>query len=187
MRGWLRPILPDVRRRILLIAEVDAVAGVVVAALVWWPFDQSPSVSPRAKTYGSAAELASDLYRTRGECQQPHKHRLPPPLLPLFVYSCSVAGGRMNFTVFTHAYIETLTALVGEEFVPPVGDIKSMGRFYGRDFARDTDIPGTVVGPNWVAISEWRVTLQAVHQAIGGQLIMVDPISAHTTSLPSPG
>ncbi len=36
------------------------------------------------------------------------------------------------------------------------------------------DILGTIVGPNWVAVSDWRVTPRAVHEAIGGELVMVD-------------
>jgi hypothetical protein len=174
----LSPILVDVRRRILLIAIVGAVVGVVVAALVWqlwWPSDQSPSGPPRAKTYGSALELASGLYRARGECQHPQE---PPPLAHLYMYRCPVAGGRLYFFVLTQAAVEELKVNFGEEFFQEIGGIQGYLRSFNRDLARSLDIPGMVVGPNWVAMSDWRVTLQAVHQAIGGKLIILDPTSS---------
>jgi hypothetical protein len=51
---------------------------------------------------------------------------------------------------------------------------------YVRDIVGFLDLPGVgvVVGPNWVVMSDWRVTLQAVHQATGGRLIILAPTSS---------
>jgi hypothetical protein len=177
LRGLPTPILLDVRWRIPLIAGVGAVVGVVIAALVWWPFDHAPSAPPRARTYGSALELASDLYRAQGECQHPRE-----PTSYSYVYRCPVAGGRLYFFLLTQAVVEELKANVGEEFFQEIGGIPGYLRSFDRDLARSLDVPGMVVGPNWVAMSDWRVTLQAVQHAIGGELIIVDP-----TTSPSAG
>lgn len=187
------------RRRILLIAIVGAVVAVVLAALVWQLWGASGP--PRARTYGSARELASDLYRARGECQHPQPAapdasraflelvalllgRAPaPPVLHTHTYRCSVAGGRLYFFVYTPEMVKDLKAIFGEEyerFIPEVGDFQRTWIRVNTEFLDHPD-SGEVVGPNWVAMSEWRVTLQAVHQAIGGRLII--PMS---TPRPSP-
>jgi hypothetical protein len=44
-------------------------------------------------------------------------------------------------------------------------------------FAWGLGLRGIVVGPNWMALSDRRVTLQSVRQAIGGELFTVDPSS----------
>jgi hypothetical protein len=95
-----------------------------------------------------APELASDLYRARGECQHPQ----PPPLS--YVYRCPVAGGRLYFFVLTQALVEELKANLGEEFFQEIGGIQGYLRSFNRDLAQSLDIPGMVVRPNWAAMSD---------------------------------
>jgi hypothetical protein len=83
----------------------------------------------------------------------------------------------LYFFVLTQAAVEELKAF-DEEFFQEIGGIQGYLRSFNRDLARSLDVPGMVVGPNWVAMSDWRVTLRAVHQAIGGRLIILDPTSS---------
>jgi hypothetical protein len=99
-------------------------------------------------------------------------------LAHLYAYRCPVAGGRLYFFVLTQAAVEELKANFGEQFFQDIGGIQGYLRSFNRDLARSLDVPGMIVGPNWVAMSDWRVTLWAVHQAIGGRLIILDPTSS---------
>lgn len=95
----------------------------------------------------------------------------------------------MYFFVYTPEMVKDLKAAFGEEyeeFIPAVGDIRGFRRAFGGEriaFLEHVD-SGEVLGPNWVAMSKWRVTLQAVHQAIGGKLIIPKstPLASPTQS-----
>jgi hypothetical protein len=188
VRGLLPPILVDVRRRVLQIVGASAVVGIAVAALVWQlsrPSDQTPA-GPPTKRYGSSHELSSDLYRLLGECRHSQVFTQHPPFL------CHVAGGSLFFIVWTPRIIERTfgqeryDANVEEFFKPffedPRSDLRDLDPEGFRDFAFDLGFrrpgAGIVVGPNWMAMSDEPATLQAVHQAIGGELIMVDPTAS---------
>jgi hypothetical protein len=81
---------------------------------------------------------------------------------------------------------ERYDANIDEFFKPffedPRSDLRDLDPEGFRDFAFDLGFrrpgSGIVVGPNWMAMSDELATLQAVHQAIGGELIMVDPTSS---------
>lgn len=194
LRGLLSPILPNVRRRFLLIAGASAVVGIAVAALIWqlWRPSDKTSSRPPTKRYGSSLGLSSDLSRLLDECKHPRSF---VPHSPLSL--CQVAGESLFFIVWAPRIVERAFGQerydesVGEFFMPffedPRSDLRDLDPEGFRDFAWDLGFrrpgAGIVVGPNWMAISDSPETLQVVHQAIGGELIMVDLTSS---PIPSP-
>lgn len=177
----------DMRRRILLIAFVAAVLGVVAAALVWqlwWPSDQPPSGPPLAKRYGSPLGLSSDLYRLRGVCQHPQEL-----ITHSRFYLCQFGGEDLFLIVWTQRMVEKVAGQVPydaenrfDEFFKPFfedihGDLRDLDSGGFRDLACSLGLRGVVVGPNWMALSDQRVTLQGVRLTIGGELFTVDPSS----------
>jgi hypothetical protein len=189
-RGCPRLSSWTVRRRILLIAIVVAVVGVIVAALVWLPEDQPPAKSA-AKRYGSTVGLLSDLHRSPAGCQHAQE------LIRHYFYVCRFGGGDVFFVVYTRTLVEKLGQVPFDPenrfdvFFKPFfeeagGDLRDLDPVGFRDFAWSLCRCGIVVGPNWMALSDRPMTLQGIRQAIGGELFMVDstrsPLSSSSES-----
>jgi hypothetical protein len=44
---------------------------------------------------------------------------------------------------------------------------------------------GILLGPNWMAFSDWVVTVEAAHDVIGGRLVLIGPPSPSPRATPS--
>jgi hypothetical protein len=163
------------RRRI---GRVVLVVSLILGAGILWWHPWSPSGPPPAKRYGSPQELASDLQRSGAGCERTHN------LWGLgLTYSCSVAGGRLYFGVMSEGFLDAQEEFFGvsmrDVLTADAATVRDIMHF-GVDSAG-----GVILGPNWMAFSDWKVTVEAAHDAIGGRLVLTGPPSPSARTTPS--
>lgn len=156
---------------------------------MWHPW--SPSGPPPAKRYGSDTQLASDLRGAGAGCEHPHDlwggeapRANDPGGDSGITYACSVAGGRLYFAVFSEEFLDEQEETLDFSW----RDILTAEEATVRDVMFHVGVEttgGVVLGPNWVAFSDWNVTVEVAHDAIGGRLVLIDPPSPSARATPT--